>query len=235
MQRAFDLAGQEVDYMGIVISGVSASSQDFASLCRFAPQIIATTGIKLCASLGLLSYEQGLRLKEAGFSSYHHNLETSRNFYPQICTSHPYQARIETIVNAKKAGLRVCAGGIFGVGESMRDLLDMALSLRELAVDSVPINFLNPIAGTPLEKRLPLAVNEALAIIALYRLLLPTQDIVIGGGRSITLGDWQPNMFFAGANGLMVGDYLTTRGAGLSADMAMLNMLGLKKNKTAAG
>lgn len=226
IQRAEYLAGHGVNYMGVVTSGTGPTEEDFDRLCDSA-QRLARTGIRLCASLGVLHGDQAIRLKQAGFTSYHHNLETAQSHYPNVCGTHKFSQRCDTLRQAKKAGLRVCSGGIFGVGESWGQRLELSDTLRELEVDSIPVNFLSPIKGTPLEHAPRLRPEEALAIVSFMRLLHPDRDIVICGGRSATLGRWENALFTCGANGLMVGDYLTTPGASLEADLDMLRTLRL--------
>lgn len=226
--RAEELAKAGARYMGIVISGTSPSAKDFDRLCRDAESIRRASGIRLCASLGLLRGDQALALKQAGFSSYHHNLETARSHYAAICTTHGPEEREATVRLAKAAGLRVCSGGIFGLGESLEQRLELAQTLAELDVDSIPVNFLNPIKGTPLQHYPTLPPDEALGIVALLRLMHPSRDIVICGGRSVTLGQWENLLFSAGANGLMIGDYLTTSGSPYEKDRAMLSVLGIR-------
>ena len=227
LNRAENLAKAGVSYMGVVTSGGAPSGRDFERICRAAERISRTVGIRLCASLGLLTDEQALALKQAGFTSYHHNLESGRSHFSRVCTTHSYDQRVETVKKARSAGLRTCSGGIFGLGESWSDRLELALALRELEVDSIPVNFLNPIPGTPLEHAPGLDAREALAVIALFRLVHPGRDIVVCGGRARALGQWENSVFFAGANGLMVGDYLTVAGSPFARDMAMLQTLGL--------
>ena len=227
LEKAETLAKAGVNYMGIVTSGTSPSNKDFEQLCKAAQTIIQETGIKLCASFGLITKEQALSLRQAGFTSYHHNLETAQSYFHTVCTTHTYRLRIETIENAKKAGLRVCAGGIFGLGEAWEQRIELSATLQKLDVDSIPVNFLIPVKGTKLENQSKLQINEALAIIALIRLMHPKRDIVVCGGRNIILQEWDNFVFSAGANGLMVGDYLTTKGAGLERDMDMIKILGV--------
>ena len=227
LERAEALAKADVDYMGIVTSGASPTGRDFERICRAARRISQEVGIRLCASLGLLADDQAVALRQAGFTSYHHNLETARSHYGRICTTHAYESRVETVRKAGAAGLRTCSGGIFGLGEGWAERLELALTLRELDVDSIPVNFLTPIAGTALEHAPGLEAREALAVIALFRLMHPDRDIVICGGRARALGDWENSLFFAGANGLMVGDYLTSKGSPFEKDMAMLRALGV--------
>ena len=227
-RRAERLASQGVDYMGIVTSGTAPTEQDFAKILAAALLIKKQVGIKLCASLGLLDHSKALALNQAGFTSYHHNLETAASFFPTICSTHGFNQRLATVRNAKAAGLRVCCGGIFGLGESWEQRIELAMTLRELDVDSIPINFLNPIAGTIFERCGPLKPFTAMAIIAMFRLLHPARDLVICGGRTYNLGHWENMVFSAGANGIMVGDYLTTAGGNFNKDMDMFNVLGLK-------
>ncbi|MGE4298350.1 MAG: biotin synthase BioB [Desulfovibrionaceae bacterium] len=226
--QAERFAGEGAAYMGIVTSGTGPVGRDFDALCHAAAYITARVDIKLCASFGILTAAQAVALKQAGYASCHHNIETARSHYPAICTTHGFDARIRTVRNAQAAGLRVCSGGIFGLGESWAQRIEMAAELGELQVDSVPVNFLTPIPGTPLENSPPLPPGEALGLLALLRLMLPGRDIVVCGGRAATLREWQNLVFSAGANGIMVGDYLTTPGSALEHDRAMLRTLGLR-------
>lgn len=166
----------------------------------------------MCASLGSLDEEALLLLKQAGLSRYHHNIETSPNFFPQIATTHSFQDRIKTIIAAKKTGLEVCSGGIIGMGETLNDRIEMALWLKKLNVDSVPINVLVPIKGTPLQDREPLSCSEAVRTIALFRIILKDKIIKIAAGRESILKDFQALAFMAGANGMLIGGYLTIKG-----------------------
>jgi biotin synthase len=167
------------------------------------------------------------RLKEAGLECYGHNLESSRRFFPNTCTTHTYDDRVETIGYLKKAGIKICSGGIIGMGETREDRLDLALSLRELGANVVPINILNPIKGTPFETVPQLPVLEILKTIACFRFLLPKQEIMIAGGRTVNLRDQQNMIFMAGASALMVGNYLTTLNQSVEKDLQMLKDLGL--------
>jgi biotin synthase len=166
-------------------------------------------------------------LLSRGLRSVHHNLETSRSFYPQVCTTHDYEEDVTAVRAAKAAGAWVCCGGIFGLGESPEDRVELALTLRELGVDSIPVNFLNPVPGTPLEGRRDLSPMDCLRIIAMLRLTNPTREIIVCGGREVNLRDLQALMFAAGATGTMVGNYLTTAGRPAEEDLRMLRDLGL--------
>ncbi len=182
----------------------------------------------LDASMGFISQKWAEKLKSAGLIRYNHNLETTESFFKNICSTHTYQKRVETIKMLKGIGLEVCCGGIFGLGETPTQQLKFAFALRDLDVDCVPLNFLNPIAGTRLENTPPLSPLEILRLIAIYRLILPTVEIRICGGREKRLRSLQPIMFLAGADAAIIGDYLTTSGAHPEDDLQMVEDLGLK-------
>ncbi|MGZ5528270.1 MAG: biotin synthase BioB [Limisphaerales bacterium] len=180
------------------------------------------------ASLGLIkSQNVADRLKEAGLECYGHNLESSRRFFPTHCTTHTFEDRLETIGYLKKAGIKICSGGIIGMGETREDRLDLAMSLREIGANVVPINILNPIKGTPLENVPPVPPMEILKTIACFRFILPKQEIMVAGGRTVNLRDMQSMVFTAGASALMVGNYLTTLNQSVEKDLQMLKDLGL--------
>jgi biotin synthase len=180
------------------------------------------------ASLGIIKNQKiADRLKQAGLECYGHNLETSRRFFPSQCSTHSYDDRLETIGYLKKAGIKICSGGIIGMGETREDRCDLAFSLKEVGANVVPINILNPIPGTPFEKNPPLPPLEILKTIACFRFILPRQEIMIAGGRTINLRDMQSMVFTAGASALMVGNYLTTLNQPVEKDLQMLKDLGL--------
>jgi len=182
-------------------------------------------------SLGIIkSQKVADRLKEAGVACYGHNLESSRRFFPQTCTTHTYDDRLETIGYLKKAGISICSGGIIGMGETREDRCDLAFSLKEIGANVVPVNILNPIKGTPFEKVAPLPVMEILKTIACFRFILPRQEIMIAGGRTVNLRDAQSMIFMAGASAMMVGNYLTTLNQPVEKDLQMLKDLGLDPN-----
>jgi len=166
-------------------------------------------------------------LKEAGLERYHHNLETSEAFFPGVCTTHSYQDKLRTIQDVKDLGLSLCCGGIFGLGETWEDRIEMALALREIGPDSVPVNFLTPIEGTRLGSRPPLDPLEALSIVSIYRFILPRKEIRICGGRMQTLGEMNSLVLLAGADGLLTGNYLTTTGRSFGDDLALIRNCGL--------
>jgi len=180
------------------------------------------------ASLGIIRTQAVAdRLRSAGLECYNHNLETSRTFFPKICSTHTYDERLQTIKYLKKAGVQICSGGILGMGETRADRCELAFALKELDVDFVPVNILNPVAGTPFADLPPLPPLEVLKTIACFRLILPTQEIMIAGGRVVNLRDLQCMIFMAGASALMVGNYLTTVNQPVEKDLQMLKDLGL--------
>ncbi len=218
-----------VTNFGIVYSGRTVSEKELTRLQGLIKQIRNEFGLEVCASLGVITAEQAHRLVQSGLSGYNHNLETSEKHFGRIVTTHKYADRVRTIQVAQKAGLRVCAGGIFGIGESDDDRVQMALELRRLSVDTVPMNFLHPIEGTPLGGTKTLEAREILSVIALYRFILPQTNLKIAGGRVLNLRDLQSWMFYAGANGILSGDYLTTTGRAVREDKQMLMDLCLQE------
>ena len=213
---------------GIVTSGKGISGGgELESLCTSVKSLREVTGLTPCASLGVVSEEQLLSLRDAGLRRYHHNLETAESYFSSVCSTHAYEDRVRTIRAAQRAGLEVCAGGIFGLGETAQQRIELAFALREINVDAVPINFLNPVKGTPLEHTGLLPPLEILQTIALFRFILPQKDIMVCGGREVGLRTLQPLMYMAGANGTMVGNYLTTSGRGPDIDLQEIQDLGL--------
>ncbi|MBI4688595.1 MAG: biotin synthase BioB [Nitrospirae bacterium] len=211
----------------IVTSGKAPSEHELDTICGFISGI-KSLGLLPCATLGLLTERQLKKLKEAGLNRYHHNLETSEAFFSEICTTHTYKEKLKTIDAAKSLGLSVCSGGIFGLGETWEDRIDMAFALKGIGVDSVPLNFFTPIKGTPLEDRNMLSPIEALKIIAIYRLILLEGEIRVCGGRPATLRELHPYIFLAGADGLLIGNYLTIPGREPVQDLQMIKDLGLE-------
>lgn len=213
---------------GLVTSGLGPKEGPEWERLLKALKAIAGSGRTLaCASLGVLDDRTARALAEAGVTRYNHNLETSRRFYPSICTTHTFDDRVATVLAGKRAGLKMCSGGIFGMGETPEDRVDMAMTLRELDVNAIPLNFLNPIPGTPLQGAEPLAPLECLRIVAVYRLMFPTKTIKVAGGREARLRDLQSWMFYAGADGAILGNYLTTAGRNAADDLQMVADLGL--------
>ena len=210
----------------IVTSGRGQSKEDdFENICKALHRIRTELGMEVCASLGILTLEQAKALKEAGATRFHSNLETSASHFPDICTTHTYADKFTTIRNAQAAGLRVCSGGIFGLGETPEQRVEMAFTLKELGIDSVPLNLLNPIPGTPLENSKPLPPLEILRAYATYRFILPKAQIRTAGGREVNLRDLQAMALNGGASGIMIGGYLTTGGRATERDMQMIRDL----------
>ena len=201
---------------------------DFEKITASIKRIGRETGLERCCSLGILTPDHVKALKSAGITRYHHNLETSKSFFDQICTTHTYDERVETIKNVKAEGLEVCSGGIIGLGESWAQRLELAFALKELDVGSVPINVLNPVKGTALEERLPLKPMEVLQTFAIFRMILPTKILRYAGGREKALGELVPLGFLSGINGMLIGNYLTTSGRGADTDLNTVRGLGLK-------
>lgn len=213
---------------GIVTSGNCLEKSELLCVGSAIEKIAEGGKLNTCASFGRLRLEQALFLKEKGLVRYNHNLETSRHYFPQICSTHTYEERLATVKAARQAGLEVCSGGIFGVGESVEDRCEMALALRELDVDSIPLNFLHPIPGTPLAGVQPLEPLEILRLIAAFRFILPGKDIKVAGGREVNLRGLQSWMYYAGASGAIIGDYLTTEGLEPAEDLCLIADLGLE-------
>ncbi len=206
---------------GIVTSGRSLADKEIKKIAQAISNIKDELKIEPCASLGELTEAQFEVLKEAGLKRYHHNIETSPSFYSRIVTTHTFEDRIKTITLAKKLGMEVCCGGIIGLGESMDDRIDMAFKLKELDVDSVPLNILVPIKGTPMEGRERLKVSEIIKTIAVFRIILKDKTIKIAAGRESMLKDFQVLAFLAGANGMLIGGYLTIKGRSVEDDLKM--------------
>lgn len=222
-------AGAEM--FGIVTSGKKLRREKEWSEVLKAVEMVASLGMKPCASLGILEPKRARQLKDAGLFRYHHNLETARSFFTHICTTHAYEEDLETLVVAREAGLSVCSGGIFGMGEGISHRIELALTLRELKVDSVPLNFLNPIKGTPLYRLDPLPPLEIIASIAVMRFLLPDRDLRLCGGKEKNLRQLLPLAVIGGANAIMTGNYLTTEGRNPALDHELIQDLGLKATK----
>jgi biotin synthase len=200
---------------------------DFPRIAALVAAVVDRSPIGVCANLGTLGRGQAARLAAAGLRRYAHNLETSERFYPQICTTHPYAERHDTLLAAREAGLELCSGGVIGLGETWADRIDLALTLRALDVASVPLNILNPLPGTALEHQPPLPPLEIIKTFAIFRFILPGKVIRPAGGREVNLRDLQGAVMLAGANGLIIGNYLTFGGRDCAADFAMVRDAGL--------
>ena len=227
LRSALKVEQSGVQRFSMVTSGRGIAGHDLEKILEAIILLRRETNLTLCASLGIINEKQAFMLAEAGLSTYHHNLEAAPGYFDKICTTHTYQERVQTISNAKAAGLKVCAGGILGLGESPLHQVELAFELQRLQIDSVPLNFLNPIPGTPLQSQMGISPLEMLRAIAVFRLVLPQSVLRLCGGRKEGLRRIQPLAFLAGANGLMVGDYLTTSGEALQEDLQMLRDMDL--------
>ncbi|MGL5620947.1 biotin synthase BioB [Cetobacterium sp.] len=230
LELAKDMETKLVDKFSLVTSGRGLNiGCELESLKEIYVELKNETSLHLCASHGIIDFEVAKELKNSGVQMYHHNLETSRKFYDEICTTHTYEDRIETCKNAKKAGLKVCSGGILGLGETKKDRVEMAFELKALEVDSVPINILTPIEGTPLALEIieELTPLEVVKTIAIYRLVLPNTFIRYAGGRQL-LGDYEIIGVNSGVNGALTGNYLTTTGSTIERDRMIFKEAGFE-------
>lgn len=227
MAKALEAKAAGVRRFCIVTSGRKVGRDELKKIGRMI-QAVGSAGFLPCATLGLLNREELAFLKECGLVRYHHNLETSESFFPEICRTHTYHDKLSTIEAARSSGLSVCSGGIFGVGETWQDRVDMAFALRDLDVDSVPINFLIPVKGTPMGEQPKLDPAEALKIISLYRFILPGKQIRVCGGRMQVLDEFISSVFIAGADAILTGNYLTTTGRTFEDDLELIRRNGLR-------
>lgn len=211
----------------IVTSGRKVGKNELKEISSMIEDI-RNIGLLPCATLGLMGSDELSFLKQSGLERYHHNLETSERFFPEICRTHTYDDKMRTIDAAKSAGLSICSGGIFGMGETWQDRIDMAFAVKELNVDSVPINFLIPVKGTSMAEMDFLHPFEALKIISLYRFILPEKEIRVCGGRMQILGEFNSMVFMAGADALLTGNYLTTTGRTYKDDLKLIEQHRLK-------
>jgi biotin synthase len=209
----------------IVISARGPTQREIDFVCQITPRIKQEHGLNVCACLGLLTPEQARQLAAAGVDKVNHNLNTSERHYGEVCSTHTYADRVATLEACRSAGLQLCSGGIMGMGETHDDLVDMALALRRMNVESIPLNFLNAIDGTPLENVNRITPRDCLRGLAMMRLVNPAAEIRIAGGREIHLGTLQPLGLYA-ANSMFVGDYLTTKGQLPEADYRMIEEMG---------
>ncbi len=218
LKLAREMQAKGVNHFSLVTSGKAVTNSLLKKLLPVYELLRKETNLELCASHGLLNEAQAFALKEAGVNRYHHNLESSRSFYSKICTSHHFDERVATVRAAKLAGMEVCSGGIIGLGENVAQRIELALEINKLNVDSIPLNFLMPVQGTPMENNPPLQITEILKILALFRIINPKTEIRIAGGRQLLMG-YENEMLKAGISGLMVGNYLTTNGMDPNIDL----------------
>jgi len=226
IQKATEAKNSGAKRFSIVTSGRNVLPKDLSKIADMISSI-KEIGLSPCASLGLLNDDALLMLKQAGLDRYHHNLETAERFFSQVCSTHSYDDKVITIKAAQSAGLSICSGGLFGLGETWEDRINMALALRELDVESIPINFLIPVKGTATGDNDLLHPFEALKIVSLYRFILPRKEIRICGGRAQVLGEFNALVFAAGADGMITGNYLTTLGRSPADDLKLIELCGL--------
>jgi len=228
-EKILEAAGRAAELQAgtfcLVISGRSPNEKVFNNILDIVREIKANYHLKVCTCLGLLNQEQTHRLAAAGVDRVNHNLNTSQSYHPQICSTHTFEDRTTTVEHVRAAGITTCSGGIIGMGESDDDVIDLALALRQLEITSVPVNFLIPIPGTPLEQLQELDPRRCLRVLCLFRFLLPSQEIRIAGGREVHLRSLQPLGLYP-ANSIFIGDYLTTPGQAAAADLAMIRDAG---------
>lgn len=225
VKNALYMAEKGVLRFSIVTSGKALTDKDVEILAETIKEIKSKSNISICASLGLLTDENFKKLKDAGLERVHNNLEASKNFFPDVCTTHTFDDKVDALKAALKSGLSVCSGGIIGLGESMQDRIDLAFSLKELGIKSVPVNILSPVKGTPYENNKPLSEEEILKTIAIFRFILPDAFIRLAGGR-IHLSDKGKKAFLSGANAAITGDMLTTYGISVDTDMQIIKETG---------
>jgi biotin synthase len=218
----------------IVISGRAPNEREMKAVETIVPEIKEKYGLNICACLGLLNEDQAKRLKAAGVDKVNHNLNTSRDHYAEICTTHTYDDRVDTLRHVRNAGMQLCSGGIIGMGEKLEDIVEMAFSLHELAVESIPLNFLHAIDGTPLEDREYLNPRDCLRALCMMRFVNPKSELRIAGGRERHLRSLQPLGLFV-ANSIFVGDYLTTQGQPPEEDYTMIQDLGFEITGSCSG
>ena len=233
--RAREVFEYGITSFGVVNSGRGPTNDELDRLAPIIQQLAELDGLTVCASLGILSDSQAQRLCQLGVSRYTHHLETSRRFFPQVITTHSYDDRLATAKAVKRAGMSLCCGGIFGLGETIEDRLALGQALAEIAPDSVPLNFLHALEATPLAKADPMKPLDILRTIAIFRFMLPEANIKVAGGREVNLRDLQSWIFFAGASGCLIGDYLLTSGQSAQSDQQMLADLELSTEPKRAG
>ncbi|OPZ19946.1 MAG: Biotin synthase [Firmicutes bacterium ADurb.BinA205] len=219
-----------VHRFSIVTAGRTLSDEDFEKAVSAYKLLESSSKMELCASHGLLTQEQFNRLHSAGVRRYHANIETSRRNFPNICTTHTYDDKLECIRRAQKAGFEVCSGGIIGMGENWEDRIDMAVSLSELGVKSIPINALMPIKGTPLENTRRITAEDILRTVAIFRYIVPEADIRLAAGRNL-MENCGAKAFLSGADATITGDMLTTSGNDIKGDVEMLHSMGFSTER----
>lgn len=229
IEKALSDEKKGVKRFSIVTAGKALNGSEFNKALNVYRELKKRSKLSLCASFGFLNKEELLQLKEAGVETYHHNIESSENFFPQICTSHSFKMKIQTLYTLKECGLRICSGGIIGMGESIEDRISMALSLSQVKVDSIPLNILTPIKGTPLENQKPLSEEEILRTFAIFRFINPESQIRLAAGRKF-FSDSGEKAFLSGADSTITGDFLTTSGTTIEKDIELIKKLNIQES-----
>jgi biotin synthase len=228
-EEALNMARENETYgvkrFSLVTAGRTVSDKQLDLFGEIYDELARNTELSFCASMGLLTREKAEKLKSFGVSRYHCNLESARSYFPQVCSTHSWEEKVESIKIAQAAGLEVCSGGIIGMGETLEQRLELAFELRDLGILSIPLNILTPIPNTPFADIVPITLAEVLTCVAMFRLINPKAVIRLAGGRGM-MGDEQSRCFTSGANGAIVGNYLTTAGNNLEEDMDMFRTLG---------
>lgn len=225
LTQALKMHSSGVKRFSIVTSGRALNDDEFDSLCYIISSLVRDTGMTICASLGFMTQERSIKLKNSGLALYHHNLETNNSHFSKICSTHSHREKLETINNIRSAGISLCIGGIIGLGESWNDRVTFAFEISSLEPDSVPINILSPIQGTPLFGIDPVSPEDIIKTTAIFRFIMPRINIRYAGGR-MNLGHLHDDGIRSGINGLMVGDFLTTQGRSVQNDISMLEAMG---------
>lgn len=226
MEKVKEAKAAGVKRFCIVTGGRKVEGDELKEIGRLIGKI-RKAGMLPCATLGLLNRDELSFLRDSGLERYHHNLETSESFFPEVCTTHTYKEKLHTIDAVKSIGLSLCSGGIFGIGEEWQDRIEMALALKDINPDSVPINFLIAVRGTPLADLDSLPPLEALKIVSIYRFILPEKEIRVCGGRRQVLREFNSMVFMSGADSLLTGNYLTTTGVTFEDDLRLIRDYGL--------
>ncbi|MBP7901331.1 MAG: biotin synthase BioB [Spirochaetes bacterium] len=230
LSQALKMRSFGVNRFSIVTSGRALSNDEFNSVCEIISYLVKDTGMTICASLGFMTEERAIRLKHSGLSLYHHNLETNNSYFSKICTTHSHREKIDTIKNIRSAGIDLCIGGIIGLGESWEDRVAFAFEIKTLEPQSVPLNILSPIEGTPLFGIPQISPEDIIKTAAIFRFIMPQTNIRYAGGR-LNLGKLHDKGILSGINGLMIGDFLTTQGRSVQDDILMLESMGFNCNK----
>ena len=225
LSQALKMRSFGVDRFSIVTSGRTLSNDEFDSVCEIISSLVKDTGMTICASLGFMTEERAILLKHSGLSIYHHNLETNNSYFSKICSTHSHREKIDTIKNIRSAGIDLCIGGIIGLGESWEDRVAFAFEIKTLEPQSVPLNILSPIEGTPLFGIHPISPEDIIKTASIFRFIMPQINIRYAGGR-LNLGKLHNKGILSGINGLMIGDFLTTQGRSIQDDILMLKNMG---------